>query len=162
MSYKVYSEKVFTLPDGYTISCRSEGTRYGFRHLATLFKDAWQVAHDKACYYNRTWENYEFQTVIRGVLHKEFDDATVNKYEKSIHTKETEEINKRFGFIGAIAKMGEIFADTTAEKNKWKERILKAGISGLDFPEDFDSLSEEEKEKRLDAVIAMTQGKEQK
>jgi hypothetical protein len=31
--------------------------------------------------------------------------------------------------------------------------MLSAGVPGLDFPEDFDSLPEDEKQRRLDAVI---------
>jgi hypothetical protein len=155
------NETIFTLPDGYTISCRAEKTRYGFRHLSFLFKDGFQVAKDKACYYNRTWESYEFQTVIRGVLFKYFDEATAGKYEQALHKKASEDIQKQFGMVGAIAKLGELFCDKQEDKNKWKERMLKAGLSGLDFPDDFDSLPEEEKEKRLNKVIDFTSGKEE-
>ena len=52
------------------IVCRSEGTRYGFRHLASLMVNGHEIEKDKACYYNRTWERFQFETVIRGVLGK--------------------------------------------------------------------------------------------
>jgi hypothetical protein len=63
--------------------------------------------------------------------------------------------------IGAIAKLGDLFCEKTEDKNKWKERMLKTGLSGLDFPDDFESLSEEEKEKRLNKVVNLTLGKEE-
>ena len=61
-----------------------------------------------------------------------------------------------FKSIAMVAKMGEIFH--TGDKkavNDWKVRMLKAGLSsrGLEMPEDWDTLTEEEKEKRLNAVI---------
>lgn len=164
MPYKVYSVKIFTLPDGYTISCRSERTRYGFRHLATLFKDGYQVERYKACYYNRTWESYEFQTVVHGVLGKYYYDNEPTQIAlcEMLDKQSLGEIDQMFKTIGTIAKLGEIFTNNKVDSNKWKERMLKAGLSGLDFPENFDSLSEEEKEKRLNKVIEFTQGKDSK
>lgn len=52
----------------YYISCKSEGTRYGFRHLAFLYKKGVIVDKTKMCYYNRTWESYEFESVINNLL----------------------------------------------------------------------------------------------
>lgn len=56
---------------------------------------------------------------------------------------------------GAVMAMGEIFADTQEQKNDWKARMLRAGLDGkgLIMPEDWDTLSEDEKTRRLDAVI---------
>lgn len=57
------------------------------------------------------------------------------------------------------AKMGEfITTGTKAEANVWKKRMLSAGIPGLDWPSDWDSLSEEEKEERLNKVIDLGLG----
>jgi hypothetical protein len=58
-----------------------------------------------------------------------------------------------FKTVAMVAQMGEIFGDTQKEKNDWKLRMLKAGINGLDIPSDWDSLSEDEKERRLNKVI---------
>lgn len=56
-----------------------------------------------------------------------------------------------------VAKLGDFFGKTLAEKNAWKKRMLIAGTpkGAISFPEDFDDLSEEEKEKRLDGAIKM-------
>jgi hypothetical protein len=58
--------------------------------------------------------------------------------------------------VGAAAKMGEIFTDSQAEANKWKLRMLRAGIPGLSIPDNWDELSEDAKQTRLDKVINMT------
>lgn len=54
------------------------------------------------------------------------------------------------------AVMGNVLCETQAEKNAWKMRMLKSGLSkmGLSVPDDWDSLPEDEKERRLDVVIA--------
>lgn len=61
---------------------------------------------------------------------------------------------KPFRSVALVALMGELFGSTQKEKNDWKARMLKAGISGLSMPEDWDQLDEQEKERRLNAVIA--------
>jgi len=57
--------------------------------------------------------------------------------------------------IAMVAKMGEIFGTNQKEKNDWKARMLKAGLEnkGLIMSEDWNTLSEDEKEKRLNRAI---------
>jgi len=57
--------------------------------------------------------------------------------------------------IAMVAKMGEIFGTNQKEKNDWKVRMIKAGLEnkGLIMPEDWNTLSENEKEKRLNRAI---------
>lgn len=58
--------------------------------------------------------------------------------------------------IAMVAKMGDIFHPGDAKaSNDWKERMLRAGLEGrgLIMPEDWGSLSEEEKTRRLDGAI---------
>jgi len=62
-----------------------------------------------------------------------------------------------FKAVGMVAAFGNIFCQTLKEKNDWKLRMIKAGMgNGLILPDDWDTLSEEVKAKRLDAVIAET------
>ena len=57
--------------------------------------------------------------------------------------------------VAMVAAMGDIFAEGTEAQNDWKKRMLEAGLgnAGLSFPEDWHTLTEEEKKKRLDGVI---------
>ena len=51
-----------------------------------------------------------------------------------------------------IAQFGNLLCKDKKEKNDWKARMFKAtGL--LNFPDDWDSLSEDEKEKRLNKII---------
>lgn len=60
--------------------CTFEGTRYGFRHLCILiYYDLNDdiidgSAHDKCCYYNRTWESYPYRTVMRKTVMRAIDE----------------------------------------------------------------------------------------
>ncbi len=56
-----------------------------------------------------------------------------------------------------VAAFGDILCSGQKEKNDWKTRMLKAGLSGkgLSMPADWDQLSEDEKEKRLNKAVGV-------
>lgn len=62
--------RLYRINDELTIGCESQGTRYGFRHLATLFRNGREISKAKVCYYNRTWECYEFDSVMHSLAEK--------------------------------------------------------------------------------------------
>jgi len=64
--------RIFNLNKVYSVVCNSQGTRYGFRHLATLHKNGFEISRAKCCYYNRTWECYEFESVLIKVVEDNF------------------------------------------------------------------------------------------
>lgn len=72
--------RIFNLSKEYNVVCTSEGTRYGFRHLATLHRNGFSIAHSKVCYYNRTWEYYEFETVLRRIINDNFEGKQKAKF----------------------------------------------------------------------------------
>lgn len=148
--------KIFKITDRIEIVCESERTRYGFRHLATLFVDGHEADKGKCCYYNRTWESYEFQSVLFEVVRK---SKTLNEDEKKICKSWIEcyrESNPMFKSVAMVAMMGDVLCKDQKEKNDWKARMIKAGLgnSGVQMPEDWDSLDEQTKQERLDKVIA--------
>ena len=64
---KRYGQKnfYFETSDGtYSFYCSTEDTRYGFRHLCDVFKLGEHVGEAVARYYNRTWESYQYQSVL--------------------------------------------------------------------------------------------------
>ena len=67
--------KSFRINDYIEIVCESQRTRYGFRHLATLLINGIERDTAKCTYQNRTWESYEFQSVLRKIA-----DSDVLKY----------------------------------------------------------------------------------
>jgi len=158
----VGSGTLFKINDKISVVARYEKTRNGFRHVADLYVNGELIDSAKVNYLNRTWEVYDFQTVLQKVIEKTswLSDEEKKKgleFAKDYENVERKRVEKKFGTIGAIAKMGEIFGQTEKEKNDWKTRMLKAGLgsSGLEMPEDWETLSEEEKKRRLDGVIGV-------
>jgi len=156
------SSKEFRIDDNNTIVCRSEKTSYGFRHLCDLYSGGALTESEKATYYNRTWESFEFETAIRKLLDKigmskEKKESIINK----ISGKSRSETEGMFKSIGMVASLGEVFAKTEKEKNAWKLRMIKVGLGdkGFQEPENWDTLSEKEKGERLDKVIETLKGK---
>ena len=68
----------------------------------------------------------------------------MKKIKNEFREEDEKELAKKFGTIGAIAKMGELFSDSKAKANDWKARMIKAGLN-LEMPEDWEELSEEER-----------------
>ena len=158
MAYKWYGEKTFDMGNGFSIDCKAQRTSYGFRHWCDLKRDDWIISSGKGCYYNRTWERYTYQSAIQNAIRKA---TTINederKYLNEWATEGKEPLKEDmaiFGMAAMTAELGNLFCDTTEEKNAWKKRMIKA-VPGLDFPEDFDELPEDVKQKRLDETLKM-------
>jgi hypothetical protein len=74
---------------------------------------------------------------------------------KPIPTKET------LSLAAKVAKIGEVMTNNQAEANAWKKRMLLA-VLPLTFPDDWESLSEDEKQRRLDKTIDFALEQERK
>lgn len=76
---------------------------------------------------------------------------------KALKDAEPKPESNPFKTVALIASLGKIIggAETVKEENDWKKRMLTAGMgsAGLSFPDDWDSLTEEEKARRLDGAI---------
>lgn len=148
--------KVFKVNKEIEIICDWKKTRYGFKHEARLMVNGWERERAKVCYYNRTWESFEYESVIQDLLSK---TNLVTKRQKTIFMKKErgeykKAVDKQFGMIAAIASLGQMFTNDQKEQNDWKTRMLKAGMGeGLIMPADWNTLSEDEKQTRLDNVI---------
>ena len=85
----------------------------------------------------------------------EFKDSKdiMNRYGEE--QKSESQADGSFNTIGMVAGLGDLYGKTKKEKNEWKLRMIKAGLGnrGFQVPDDWDTLSEDEKEKRLDNVI---------
>ena len=148
--------KTFKVNKNLSIVCEYKNTRNGFKHEATLLQNGRSIDFSKVCYLNRTWESFEFETVIIKLL-----DLNKDIIPKGIRTrflnktsgKVKKQIADNFRSIATIAKIGGLFSNDQKETNNWKTRMLKAGLPGIDIPADWNTLSENEKETRLNNVI---------
>lgn len=160
MARKHYDLKTFKVNEKISINCWSEDTSYGFRHLASLYINGFIRNTSKRCYYNRTWESYQYESVLKKLCEenkslsqeeKELFYTFIKNYEKI----ERERVNQEFSMIAGIMQLGSLISNNQKDSNDWKERMLKAGFEnkGLIMPDNWNELSEDEKEKRLNNII---------
>lgn len=81
--------KIFKINKNLEVVCRSESTRYGFRHLATLLINGEERETAKRCYYNRTWESYEFESVLEELAEK---TTAISDKEKKLFKKKIRDL----------------------------------------------------------------------
>lgn len=78
MAYKLYARELFTAEVNgkeYVFTCYTQNTSYGFRHVCfrgdiNYPQYAKSDLLSKASYYNRTWECFRYQTVLREAIQK--------------------------------------------------------------------------------------------
>lgn len=84
-----------------SIYCKYENTRNGFKHVATMYYN--RNTYVAVCYYlNRTWECFEYQSVIRKLYYiisdemkeKAVEEWKTTKGKKRISATERERIYK--------------------------------------------------------------------
>jgi hypothetical protein len=72
--------KIFNLDNEYNVVCEWKNTSYGFRHIAILHRAGREVARAKTCYYNRTWECYDFETTLIKIIEDNFTGEEKTKF----------------------------------------------------------------------------------
>ncbi len=137
----------------------TQSTRNGFRHLVEFVVNDRVVESRSVSYLNRTWESYNYETAIKELLRKmvknrDLPESRVPKILDITAGRAKADLDAKFGSIAGVAQLGEVFGQTLKEKNAWKLRMIKAGLGdGFIVPDDWESLSEEEKAGRLDKII---------
>lgn len=152
--------QTFTINKHLHCECEYYETRYSWGHKGWLYRDGAEIGYKKITYYNRTWERYTFESLLRCLADKAKKHLTPIEYGlfyKKIETNwakdDEQRTSKQFKAIAMVASLGDVFGSTDKDKNDWKARMLKAGLPGLEIPSDWETLSEQEKETRLNAVI---------
>lgn len=130
----------------------------GFNHFATLYLKGQEKDTVKVHYINRTWEQYEFDSVIEELARKSpnLTDSQRQLIKDWVKNRDghDDEGMKRLGSIGALAMMGDVLGSNQKEKNQLKTSALKS-VRGIDLPDDWDTLSEDEKERRLNGAVGV-------
>ena len=150
----------FIIDQDNVIVCEYQKTRSGFRHVAVLTRNGREIDRTKCCYLNRTWESYEYETVISKLLVKTgMPESERKNLMEKFGGRSHDETKATLSHVAMVARLGEVFGKTQKESNDWKARMLKAGLSssGLQMPEDWDTLTEDEKEHRLNGAIEQIQ-----
>jgi len=155
MAYKTVEKKELQLTPKITLELSWIKTPYGFKHEAVAKMDTNEILGKTKCvYYNRTWEKYEYQTVILQAI-----DLFAPEDQKEALRKYYKEVNHLPGetdFLqtvsAASAMFGVICGDDKETATKYQKKFLEK-VPGINFPEGFDDLPLEEREKRLSGAI---------
>lgn len=150
---------IFQLDEQYAIVAEWKKTRVAFKHTATLLRNGSQVGETKICYQNRTWECYEYESVIEKLLDQHFTGEQKTKYLAVCKAKALGEVDAKFGVVRGLVALGELLGSTPAEKNALKKRALST-VPGIEFPDDFDALPAEEQARRLNGAAKVLTTKE--
>lgn len=150
--------KIFKVNRNIEVVCEYGKTRNGFKHTATLFYKGNEYESVKCNYLNRTWERYQYQSVLKKLAEKTMCLSKGQKKTLRDYIENEDRVKdslKPLKTVATMASLGDIFGKTPKQKNDWKVRMLKAGLEGkgLIMPADWGELSEKEKKARLDGAI---------
>ena len=67
-----------------TVVCEFESTRNGFRHIAVLLINGCERDRAKRCYLNRTWERFQYQSVMQKLIQ---DTDILTRRQKTLFAK---------------------------------------------------------------------------
>ena len=125
MAVKQYDVRFFTAKVNgkeITFRCYTADTRCGFCHTAHLMGWEYQQTDTKASYYNRTWERFEYESVLKRAIEKLPKDIQQAVYDQIIDGKAAEEEKKAEEQLEAFKKLHDGLSDEN------KERLAKSGI----------------------------------
>lgn len=125
MATKQYDIKHFTAKvngEEITFRCYTTDTRSGFCHTAHLMGWKYDITDTKASYYNRTWERFEYESVLKRAIDKLPAGIQQPVYDQIIDHKAAEEEKKAEDDFNAFKSLH----DSLSPENK--ERLANSGI----------------------------------
>lgn len=103
-----------------TFRCYTTNTRNGFCH--TAHNCTYSVSDTKASYWNRTWERFDYESVLKRAIEKLPESVRQSAYDQIIEHKAAEEHEKAEAFV----KSFEGLYNGLNEENK--ESLAKSGL----------------------------------
>ena len=140
----------YNLCPAVSVECSYHKTRNGFRHEAVLWVDGSPDPRVKINYINRTWESFKYQSVIHKAILR---SRTLGDERREQALAWQGPRDNFLSTVGAAAAVLSLLCEDRDDANRAKASILRA-VPGIEFPSDWDSLSAEEQQRRLDGAIA--------
>jgi hypothetical protein len=125
MAVKQYDVRYFSAKvNGKEIEfrCYTTDTRCGFCHTAHYVGWDYDLTDTKASYYNRTWERFEYESVLKRAIDKLPADIQKEVYAQIIEGKAAEEEKKAEDMVKSFEALH------SALSNEDKERLANSGI----------------------------------
>ena len=105
-----------------TFRCYTTDTRNGFCHTAHYVGWDYEINDTKVSYYNRTWERFEYESVLKRAIEKLPTEIRQQVYDQIIDHKAAEEEKKAGEQFEAFKKLHDGLSDEN------KERLANSGI----------------------------------
>lgn len=102
--------------------CHTTDTRNGFCHTAHYTGWDYDINDTKASYWNRTWERFDYESVLKRAIEKLPESVRQSVYDQIIDRKAAEEHEKAEAFV----KSFEGLYNGLNEESK--ESLAKSGI----------------------------------
>lgn len=125
MASKQYNVQYFTAKvngEKVEFRCHTTDTRSGFCHTAHLTGWDYDITDTKASYYNRTWERFDYESVLKRAIEKLPMDIRQAVYDQIIERKAVEEEKQAEDMLNSFKSLH----DGLNEENK--ERLANSGI----------------------------------
>ena len=125
MAVKQYDVRYFSAKvNGKEIEfrCYTTDTRCGFCHTAPYVGWDYEINDTKVSYYNRTWERFEYESVLKRAIEKLPTDVRQQVYGQIIDHKAVEEERKAEEMVESFKALH----DGLSEENK--ARLANSGI----------------------------------
>lgn len=125
MAVKQYDVRYFSAKvNGKEIEfrCYTTDTRCGFCHTAHYVGWDYDLTDTKASYYNRTWERFEYESVLKKAIDKLPTEIRQQVYDQIIDGKAAEEEKKADEFVEKFQHLHDSLSDEN------KERLANSGI----------------------------------
>ena len=119
MATKQYDIQYFTAKvNGEEIKfrCYTTDTRSGFCHTAHLMGWKYDITDSKISYYNRTWERFEYESVLKRAIEKLPTDIRQSVYDQIIDHKAAEEEKKAEDDFNAFKSLHESLSPENKER----------------------------------------------
>ena len=130
MATKQYDIQHFTAKvngEEITFRCYTTDTRSGFCHTAHLMGWKYDITDTKASYYNRTWERFEYESVLKRAIDKLPADLQKEVYAQIIDHKAAEEAEK----AEAMVKSFEALHSSLSPENSGIEIHSESDMKGV-------------------------------
>jgi hypothetical protein len=141
------------------IHCSVQNTSNGFRHYVKFMLNGREINSRSVNYLNRAWESYKFESAIKRLLEKMIKQKQINNSQAKEFLEISEDhilggFKRNLKTLSTTSKMVDVLQGDIKKRNESKLRMIKATFGhDLILPENWNRLSEKEKEIRLNIIL---------
>lgn len=79
---------IYTINQNLTVECKNFNNKTGWGHTARLYRDGVAIANKKIVYQNRTWERYEYESILLAIAgNKKLTPSEKDQFNSKIYNQ---------------------------------------------------------------------------